>query len=191
MMNASLPHWSNAGVLPPVRPNSPGHSAERSPYTVSLSVFVERFSSSPERIKILQGFLQFRARLHEVGLVSGFQWLDGSFMEHVELLESRPPNDIDVVTFFELPAGETQTSLMQRDTGLFTQELLKNIYFVDGYFAQLGQPTDRLQVKNIAYWYSMWSHRRNGVWKGFVQVDLDPTEDAEALALLAIHGGGS
>lgn len=112
-------------------------------------------------------------------------------MEHVELLENRAPNDIDVVTFFELPAGETQTSLMQRDTGLFTQELLKNIYFVDGYFAQLGQPTDRLQVKNIAYWYSMWSHRRNGVWKGFVQIDLDPTEDAEVLALLAIHGGDS
>jgi len=30
----------------------------------------------------------------------------------------------------------------------------------------------------------MWSHRRNGLWKGFVQVDISPTEDEMAKALL-------
>ena len=190
MTTAAIPAWDPQGLLPPIDVLNPT-SVERSPYRVALTDVMVRFATSPERRQILRGWLGYRAALHGMGLTDGFQWLDGSFMEHVELLENRAPNDIDVVTFFELPAGETQTSLMQRDTGLFTQELLKNIYFVDGYFAQLGQPTDRLQVKNIAYWYSMWSHRRNGVWKGFVQVDLDPTEDAEALALLAIHGGGS
>jgi hypothetical protein len=27
----------------------------------------------------------------------------------------------------------------------------------------------------------MWSHRRNHVWKGFVQVDLDPMDDGASL----------
>ena len=114
MMNAFLPHWSNAGVLPPVRPNHLGYSPDRSPYAVSLLTLVERFSTTPERIKILQGFLQFRACLHELGVTSGFQWLDGSFMEQVELLESRSPNDIDVVTFFELSEGQTQRTLFEK-----------------------------------------------------------------------------
>jgi hypothetical protein len=37
----------------------------------------------------------------------------------------------------------------------------------------------------VAYWYSMWSHRRDGMWKGFVQIDLSPSEDTPALAILA------
>jgi hypothetical protein len=32
-------------------------------------------------------------------LNQGFQWLDGSFAEQIELLEGRPPKDIDVVSF--------------------------------------------------------------------------------------------
>lgn len=61
---------------------------------------------------------------------------------------------------------------------------------MDAYFAVLGQPTDQWQVKNIAYWYSLWSHRRDGLWKGFVQVDLDPAQDGDARAVLNLAGGG-
>ena len=46
----------------------------------------------------MAGFLDFRALLHSLGINTGFQWLDGSFMENVELLEQRAPKDIDVVT---------------------------------------------------------------------------------------------
>ena len=53
----------------------------------------------------------------------------------------------------------------------------------------LGQPVDALQVQSITYWYSMWSHRRDGLWKGFVQVDLNPSQDADARAVLNISGG--
>ena len=49
----------------------------------------------------------------------------------------------------------------------------------------LGKPTDAFQIRQISYWYSMWSHRRDGVWKGFIQVSLDPTEDILALQTLA------
>jgi hypothetical protein len=39
-------------------------------------------------------------------------------------------------------------------------------------------------VRWISYWYSMWSHRRDGLWKGFVQVDLDSAQDPAAFQLL-------
>lgn len=58
---------------------------------------------------------------------------------------------------------------------------------MDCYFSVLGQPVDARQVQNIAYWYSMWSHRRDGLWKGFVQVDLNPSQDADARAVLKIN----
>ena len=53
---------------------------------------------------ILDGFLRFRELLTQAGFVSGFQWVDGSFLENVEMLENRPPNDLDVVTFY-IPPG--------------------------------------------------------------------------------------
>ncbi|WP_414651656.1 DUF6932 family protein [Hafnia paralvei] len=34
-----------------------------------------------------------------MGLAEGFQWVDGSFTENIELIERRTPNDVDVVTF--------------------------------------------------------------------------------------------
>ena len=143
---------------------------------------------------MLEGFLRYRAALHAVGLVSGFQWLDGSFLEHVELLETRAPNDIDVVTFFDLPAGETQLDVQQQAPDLFptTREAhaaLKNSYRVDAYLEHLGKTPSRL-VKQSSYWYSMWSHQRNQVWKGYVQIDLAPTDDALAIAALTNSTAG-
>lgn len=177
---ASIPAWNSAGVLPPIRPNMPGSSPDRSPYLVDLAVLFDRFATSPERMAILDGLLRFRADLHAAGLTSGFQWLDGSFLEQVELTEHRPPRDMDVVTFLALPQGLDQRSLVQRHGSLFDQKRLKAIYAMDAYFVVLGQPSDQWQVKNITYWYSLWSHRRDGLWKGFVQVDLDPSQDGDA-----------
>jgi hypothetical protein len=113
-------------------------------------------------------------------MVSGFQWLDGSYLEDVETQEDRPPRDMDVVTFYNLPMGQTQQSLFERYKELFDPDRLLTTYAVDAYFTMLGKPTDQQQVKNVAYWYSIWSHRRNGLWKGFVQVTMDPTQDVAA-----------
>lgn len=186
---ASIPAWNSAGVLPPIRPNALGNSPDRSPYVVELAVLFERFAISPERMAILDGLLRFRADLHAAGITSGFQWLDGSFLEQVEVLEGRAPRDMDVVTFLDLPHGLDQQSLAQRHGTLFDQKHLKATYMMDAYFAVLGQPTDHWQVKNIAYWYSLWSHRRDGLWKGFVQVDLDPSQDGDSRAILNLAGG--
>lgn len=98
-----IPDWNISAVLPPVRPGAPGHSPDRSPYVASFSQIVERFATSAERIRILQGLLSYRAALEGRGISSGFQWLDGSFLEHKEAIQAVAPNDVDVVTFFPLP----------------------------------------------------------------------------------------
>ena len=185
----TIPAWNAAGVLPPIQPAASGSSPDRSPYPVDLVALVDRFATSLERMSILDGMLKYRAALHHAGIVSGFQWFDGSFLENVETLEGRPPNDMDVVTFFHIPAGKDELTLAQQHGALFNQPQAKATYSIDAYFAVLGHPTDEWQVRNVAYWYSMWSQRRNGVWKGFVQVSLDPAQDAAAQALLNLHGG--
>jgi hypothetical protein len=185
-----IPSWTAAGVLPPIRPGQPGHSSDRSPYRVALTDFVEEFSSSPERIAILNGFLDYRKALHALGITSGFQWIDGSFLENIEVIETRPPKDVDVVTYFYLPPGDTQASLDTKAGNLFDHDHVKATYKVDSYTSILGKQVDAIQVRKISYWYSMWSHRRDSLWKGFIQVDLDPQYDGDAKNTLDAKVGG-
>lgn len=195
MTRVAIPAWNASGVIPPVSSTEPT-SAERSPYTVSLSDLVLRYATSPKRIHILSGFLQYRSRLHEAGLREGFQWLNGSFHENVEVNEARDPNDIDVVTFYRLPVGFDQQQALTQFADVFPQTAqarltLKATYFVDAYIVSLGLPGPLL-VQHSAYWYSMWSHRRDATWKGYLQIDLDPQEDALAAIQLrapAVPGG--
>lgn len=191
MTTVAIPDWNAQGAIPPINDLQPT-AVNRSPYIVSLTDVVLRFGQSAERRAVLDGFLRYRAALHAAGLVQGFQWLDGSFLEHVELLESRPPNDIDVVTFYKLPVGKTQQDLQAQAPDIFpnsraSQLAMKANFYVDAYAVHLGMVSERL-VKQGAYWYSMWSHRRNQIWKGYVQVDLAPIEDAAAQAALTNLG---
>jgi hypothetical protein len=180
-MNA-IPAWSPEGVLPPINPAN-ATSPHRSPYVVSLLDYVMRFGATPDRREVLSGFLGYRSALHAAGLTRGFQWLDGSFVENVELIEKRSPNDTDVVTFFHLPPGTTQRQLAEQHPGVVDHGGLKKTFRVDAYLVHLGVEPERL-ARESAYWYSIWAHRRSEVWKGFVQVDLGPTEDALAQSLL-------
>lgn len=196
MAFAAIPSWNSMGVMPPLNSISPV-DADRSPYEVSLSDAMFRFGTSPDRCRILAGFLEYRRRLHLAGLDKGFQWLDGSFLEHIEKLEGRSPNDIDVVTFFVMPAGLTQLQLAAAHPDLFpvtptARVGFKNAFFVDPYWVNLDSPSEHL-IRSSVYWYSMWSHRRDLSWKGFLQVDLSGSEDASAAAFLAslLPSGGT
>jgi len=185
MTNVAIPAWTALGLLPPIDPNQPT-STERSPYPVSLKDVVMRFSTSPERKAIMQGFLGYRAALHGLGYTSGFQWLDGSFMEEVEIIEKRAPRDIDVVTFVHDPV-DTGRTLTEDDFANLDHDMTKTAFKIDSYFVELDQLPPREITTWSAYWYSMWSHRRNQAWKGFLQIELEPTEDAEAMAWLALE----
>jgi hypothetical protein len=92
------------------------------------------------------------------------------------------------VTFYHLPAGKSQMDIMMQAPNLFPmtapgRQQLKDTYHVDHYFQDLDA-TPGVLVKQSAYWYSMWSHRRNHIWKGFVQVDLGSIDDAASLSEL-------
>lgn len=187
MATARIPDWNTQGVLPPNDPVDPA-AAERSPYTVSLTDFVLHFGTTEKRRTILEGLLAFRSALHAAGLDKGFQWMDGSFLEDIEKIENRAPADMDVVTYFYLPQGQTQRSFASAYPDLFNHEDTKTRYHVDAYFVPLDDnPPERL-VERSAYWYSLWSHRRNGQWKGYLQIDLAATDDAIAYAELQNTG---
>ena len=179
----AIPAWTAQGVLPPIDVESPT-SSSRSPYRVSLLDFVVRFGNTGARRTLLRGLLEFRAALHELDLVSGFQWLDGSFLEDIETVERRQPRDIDLVTFFRLPEGQSQTSLEEASAALFDPQAVGRQYGVHAYFVQLNGVEPELVVEQCTYWSSLWSHRRNGQWKGYLQVDLAAAGDREAMANL-------
>jgi hypothetical protein len=184
-MTVAIPEWTNEGVLPPTGadPTSP----DRSPYPVSLLSLVERFAITSERRTILDWFLRYRAALHACGLLVGTQWIDGSFVENVEAAESRPPNDVDVVTFFLTPDGLTERDIIKRSPELFIHGAVKQAYQVDSYPVGIKGTLAQL-LQQATYWYSLWSHTRTKQWKGYLAVDLAPTEDAVALSLLTKMG---
>ncbi len=176
-----IPNWNSRGVLPPINSADPT-SSDRSPYRVSLVDFVLRFGNTDPRRRIVAGFLDFRSALHGIGVDNGFQWLDGSFLEDIERVENRPPRDLDVVTFFRLPEGRTQRTLRDAAPNIFDKAYCEENFHVDAYFQPLDDGSPESLVARSAYWYSVWSHRRSGYWKGYLQLDLSNTDDEIARA---------
>ncbi len=183
MSKDAIPQWNVDGVIPPVNVNDPT-SNDRSPYSVPLNDFMLRFGTTQSRLDILGGLIEFRSALHNVGLVQGFQWIDGSFLENIEETEKRNPNDIDLVTFFHLPEGKTQESLFKTAPDLFNHRNVKEIFHADTYFVCLNSASPDMLIDMATYWYSLWSHRRNGLWKGFIRIDLSNNDDQVAIANL-------
>ena len=88
------------------------------------------------------------------------------------------------MTFLRLPEGQPQTSLQQASPELFDPEATRRRYRVDAYFLQLNETAPESLVDQSTYWNSLWSHRRNGEWKGYLHLDLAPAGDQEAMANL-------
>ena len=173
-----IPAFNLSGVLPPFLGPNPTGRIEMSPYVVSMVEVVKHFATSHERIHILIGLLDFRAALRTIGIVDGFQWLDGSFTEQVEVLERRTPRDIDVVSFVRAPAAFNPTP---EQLAALDHDHVKQTFLVDSYLVEMDQLERPNLIRKAAYWYSMWSHRRNQAWKGYLEVDLDPWFDQQAL----------
>lgn len=183
MYAGRIPDWDGEGVIPPMDPRDPT-SFDRSPYKATLIDVAAKFGGSEGRRRLLSGLLDFRAVLHAAGLVRGFQWVNGSFVENVESSQGRAPGDIDVVTFFYVPEGHTEESVARGFPELFEPSALKRIFGVDAYPVAIDLNNVKMIVDHATYWYSLWGHTREGLWKGFVEVDLDPGEDESARAAL-------
>ena len=141
-------------------------------------------SASVGRRGLLSGLLNFRAALHGVGLTRGFQWIDGSFVENVESSRGRAPADIDVVTFFYIPDGHTEESFASAFPDFFNPRAMKWDFGIDAYLAGINLNDLETIASRAAYWHDIWSHTREGLRKGYVEVDLDPGEDEAVRAAL-------
>lgn len=179
----SIPEWDSSGLLPPYL-ISPALEGGRSPYHVGLSDVMLRFGDTTARRTLLAGLLDFRAALHAAGVYEGFQWLNGSFVEDKRGRLGEEPKDIDVVTFFHTPPGQTQEALVTAYPLLFNPEATKSQYGVDAYPVALDSSNLRYLVTMSTYWSSLWSHSKNGQWKGYLEVTLSDDEDAAARAVL-------
>ena len=166
----AIPDYEN-GILPPFIGEG-FDVAGRSPYSATFADVVARFGNTPERRLLLIGLSKYRVALRKAGLFSGFQWISGSFVEDKESTEGAASRDIDVVTLYHLPEGETQATLVAAAPDLFDREATKSRYSVDAYFLSLSQPLTEDFIERCLYWHSLWGHRRDGRWKGYLRVDL-------------------
>lgn len=182
-MSNPIPNFDHNLVIPPYL-GSPIKMDDVSPYKCTSLELCEKFATSPKRIEILRGFLAFRERLNTYGLANGFQWLDGSFLEDVETREQRPPNDLDLVTIYWGYDLAFQDNLFQNFTEFWNSELSKQTYYLDHYPFDAGT-SPSFTVNYSRYWVQLFSHNRDSVWKGMLQISLNtPNEDAQALQLL-------
>jgi hypothetical protein len=180
-----IPPFTIDGILPPyVGPNGPGGAAEdMSPYMATAVEVVTTLGTTDQRKTILRGWLEHRAALRATGFGRGFQWLDGSFVEH------KDPQDLDVVAFLYRPLGiHTGTelaSLLRANLNLFGRSQVKAGYNLDFFAIDLDGSSEVL-VSVTRYLLGLFSHRRSDdLWKGMLQIRLeDPSDDLAALAVL-------
>ena len=178
-----IPNFDHNFVLPSHMGN-PTLPDQVSPYKCTTEELCITFATSAKRIEILKGFLLFREQLTKFGLVNGFQWLDGSFLEDVETRENRPPNDLDMVTVYWGYNLAFQLQLIVDFPDFVDVKLSKRNYKLDHYpFDAEHSPLNT--VEYTRYWIQLFSHNRDAVWKGMLHIDLNtPIEDQKAIQFL-------
>src|SRR6266567_3653990 len=189
-----IPDFDHNGVLPPHVGNHAANRGDMSPYPTASVELATKLGRTDERRKILIGFFELRAALRQLGIISGFQWLDGSFAEDAEKTRGRPPNDIDVVTFYQLVLPATPPpSVVALLPVLSDRDATKNRFHVDHILVPLASTNDRIAdakrlVDDVRYWFGLFSHRRSDdVWKGMLQLPMATAADDQQ-AVEAIRG---
>lgn len=179
----AIPNFDHNLVLPPHLGN-PALPSDVSPYSCSTLELCEKFATNPKRIEILKGLLSFREKLQNFGLTNGFQWLDGSFLEDVENREKRNPNDLDLVTIYWGYDQLFQQNLIVHLPEFASPALSKQNYMLDHYPFN-AEKSPEITVTYSRYWIQLFSHNRDAVWKGMLQIALNtPSLDSDALQYL-------
>lgn len=179
----TVPAFTNDGVLPPYVGATPaGTSDGMSPYLASASEVVTHFGTSHRRCLILKDWLQHRSELREIGITSGFQWLDGSFVE------DREPNDLDLVAFIYRPEGceqdEAFGAWLAPNAPLLLRDPIKARFKLDFFVVDLHGHPETI-VDTARYFLGLFSHKRKtNQWKGMLKVRLEE-DDSAASELLA------
>lgn len=178
-----IPDFDHNLVLPP-HLGDPTKRDQLSPYRCTTLDLCQRLGHSVERRQILGLFLDFRDRLRTAGLINGFQWLDGSFLEDIEAREQRAPRDLDLVTVFWGYDRPFLVNLLAAVPEVADRALAKATYSLDHFPFDAGFSPE-LTLETTRYWILLFSHNRIGVWKGMLQIDLN-TEAVDAAARLEL-----
>ena len=174
-----IPDFDHNQVLPP-HAGDPTVIGHLSPYQCNTVELAERFGFSNERRAILLGFLTFRERVRAAGITTGFQWLDGSFLEDVEAREARSPRDLDVVTVYWGYDRAFQQAVIANFPAFASSAISKADFQIDHFPFDAGEhPQFTLELTR--YWIQLFCHNRDAVWKGMLKIDLD-TEDSDTQA---------
>ena len=179
-----IPAFNLSRVLPPFIGASATERDGLSPFETTMGELVNRFATSDERARILEGLLDYREAVRQIGIVEGFQWIAGSFCEEVETIRGCPPNDVDVVTFGRRPVPDAQwVGFFLANPQVFNPVIAKQTFKSDAYYVDLSNDPDII-VEDTTYWSGLFSHQRNShLWKGMIKVPL-ASDDAAARALL-------
>jgi hypothetical protein len=177
-----IPPMTLSGALPPyVGAATMSHTM--SPYMVTLLDIAQRFCHTPHRSDIMRGLLQHRQELSSIGLVDGFVWLAGSFFEEIEKTDNRNPNDIDVVLFLKRPASHSLdlqwSQFLNQNLPTLHPQQTKARFKCDVQIVDLGLDP-RVIVDRTRFWFGLFSHRRDNLWKGILQVPLPLSADDAA-----------
>lgn len=187
----SLPKLNSSGVLPPYLPgSSPQVKADMAPYGTTSVELVRAFGHTPERAAILRGLINYRTQLRAKG-IGGTQWIAGSLLEDCERQRSRPPADVDIVTFGYRPQTALDDALWRQfvynnRTALFDRAAVKSAYACDAFYVDMHLHPEML-VSSSRYWFGLFSHQRvTDAWKGIVSISLSDDDQA---ALSILDGG--
>lgn len=166
-----IPLFDHNGVLPPYIGNPTHGSNFVSPYPTDSLELCKRFAISKERVKILKRYMAFREEMRKFG-ISGFQYLDGSFTEDIEnSVEKRPPNDLDLLTFYMPLNIDQQTGIFNNFKDFSDRSTCKTNYCLDHMPINLGIHPIHI-VEFTRYYLQLFTHNRSNVWKGMLKLDV-------------------
>ncbi|SFI43473.1 hypothetical protein SAMN05216304_102737 [Bosea sp. OK403] len=187
----ALPVFDLRGLLPPFNGSDPA-TADRSPYFCNMTELCAAFGTSDHRKKLLRNLIAYRALIAADDYTDGLQFIDGSFVENIEQIESRNPSDIDVFSILSLPAKYIGNMPAWNSGGsafwndeIIDQPKNKARFSLDCYAIIFNPNSPASLIQQTIYWYSLFSHRRTShEWKGFAAVPLDVAGDQAALATI-------
>jgi len=169
--------YSMRGVLPHHLDEWPEPTA-MPPYSIPLGEFAHHFAYSPARIDLFRGLLEFRKVLKTQG-ISGFQWVDGSFVQS-EAIYGRDPEDIDILTWVICDSMVQFEELVQFiDSEAMKRDNHCHVFFAPAVGGQIPWPLG-------AYWLWLFGHtntakvldeKDRGLGKGFLQIELADSEE--------------
>lgn len=187
-----IPAHNQSGVLPPYLGASPAANYNlMAPYKATLLEVVQQFATNTNRHAIIEGLVLYRAELRKAGITSGFQWIDGSFVEEIEKYKGRPPSDVDIITFANRPPIYNEykkwENFVKSRKDLFSPPESKKQYRCDAYYVDMSLSPEIL-IYRTKYWFGLFSHQRDTfLWKGMIEVPL--CDDQDVISFL--NSGGN